>query len=179
VRAACLQGSCETSGRGSIPQAARPGIRGPRAFVISSKPMKTAVALLLTAQLVAPNITIPQVMSAKFSTAAPIKAGRKGNVTVAFNLTKGYKINREPTITLELTPPAGVTLAEKSIDASPIDKKSKDEYYVDLPTLNVGVTAAKAGRYEVPGKLIYFFCSTSDGFCSKQTVDVKMPLQVE
>ena len=141
--------------------------------------MKTALALLLIAQLVAPNVTIPQVMSAKFSSAAPIKAGRKANLTVTFNLMKGYKINREPTITLDVTPVTGVTLDTKSIDASPIDKKSKDEYYVDLPTLSVGLTAAKAGRYELPGKLTYFFCSTSDGFCSKQTVDVKIPLQVE
>jgi hypothetical protein len=101
------------------------------------------------------------------------------NVTVSFDLHKNYKINREPTITLELTPVAGVNLESKSIDASPVDKKATDEYFVDLPTLRVGVTAAKAGKYEVPGKLTYFFCSKSDGFCSKQTIDVKIPLQVE
>ena len=141
--------------------------------------MKTALALLLMTQLVAPTIKIPQVMSAKFSSAAPVKAGRKANLTVSFNLMKGYKINREPTISLDITPVTGVTLDAKSIEASSIDKKSKDEYYVDLPTLTVGLTAAKAGKYEMPGKLTYFFCSTSDGFCSKQTVDVKIPLQVE
>ena len=141
--------------------------------------MKTALALLLMAQLVAPTVTIPQVMSAKFSSAAPIKAGRKANLTVSFNLMKGYKINREPTISLDITPVTGVTLDAKSLEASSIDKKSKDEYYVDLPTLTVGLTATKAGKYELPGKLTYFFCSTSDGFCSKQTVDVKIPLQVE
>ena len=141
--------------------------------------MKTALALLLVAQLVAPNVKIPQVMSAKFSSAAPIKAGRKANLTVSFNLMKGYKINREPTISLDITPVTGVTLDAKSIEASSIDKKSTDEYYVDLPTLTVGLMAAKTGKYELPGKLTYFFCSTSDGFCSKQTVDVKIPLQVE
>jgi Thiol:disulfide interchange protein DsbD, N-terminal len=141
--------------------------------------MKTVLALFLMAQLVAPNVTIPQVMSAKFSSAAPIKAGRKANLTVSFDLKKGYKINREPTISLDITPVNGVKLDAKSIEASSIDKKSKDEYYVDLPTLTVGLTAAKAGKYELPGKLTYFFCSTSDGFCSKQTVDVKIPLQVE
>jgi hypothetical protein len=141
--------------------------------------MKTALALLLMAQLVAPNITIPQVMSAKFTSASPIKAGRKANVTVNFILHSGYKINREPTITLDVTPVTGVTLASKSIEASPVDKKATDEYYVDLPTMSVGVTAAKPGKYELPGKLTYFFCSKSDGFCAKQTVDVKIPLQVE
>jgi len=80
--------------------------------------MKTALALLLMAQLVAPNVKIPQVMSAKFSSAAPIKAGRKANLTVSFNLMKGYKINREPTISLDITPVTGVTLDAKSIEAS-------------------------------------------------------------
>jgi hypothetical protein len=141
--------------------------------------MKTALALLLMAQLVAPNVT-SQVMSAKFSTAAPIKAGRKANLTVSFSVKSGYKVQRDPvSISLDITPVTGVTVDAKSIDASPIDKKSKDEYYVDLPTLTVGLTAAKAGKYELPGKLTYYYCSISDGFCSKQTVDVKIPLQVE
>jgi hypothetical protein len=141
--------------------------------------MQTALTLLLMAQLVAPNVTIPQVMSAKFSTAGPVKAGRKANVTVSFDLLNGYKINRDPTITLSVTPVPGVNVEKTSVEASPLDKKSKDEYYVDLPTLKLGFTAAKVGKYEVPGKLTYFFCSKSDGFCSKQTVDVKIPLQVE
>jgi hypothetical protein len=141
--------------------------------------MKMAVALFLLAQLVGPKATLPQVMSAKFSSPASIKAGQKANVTVAFDVLKQYKINRDPTITLVVTPVAGVKLTSTTIEASPVDKKSKDEYYVDLPTLQVGVTAAKAGKYELPGKLTYFFCSKADGFCSKQTIDVKIPVQAE
>jgi hypothetical protein len=141
--------------------------------------MKLAVALFLLAQLVGPKATLPQVMSAKFSSPASIKAGQKANVTVAFDVLKQYKINRDPTITLVVTPVAGMKLASTTIEASPVDKKSKDEYYVDLPTLQVGVTAAKAGKYELPGKLTYFFCSKVDGFCSKQTIDVKIPVQAE
>ena len=150
-----------------------------RAFVVLSHGMKTALTLLMMVQLVAPNITLPQVMSARFTPVSPVKAGRKANVTVSFILKDGYKINREPTITLDVTPLAGITLASKSLEAPSVDKKSTDEYFVDLPTLTLGVTAAKAGKYELPGKLTYFFCSKSDGFCSKQTVDVKIPLQVE
>ena len=40
-------------------------------------------------------------------------------------------------------------------------------------------TAAKAGDYEVPGKLVYFFCSKNDGFCSRQVLDIKIPIKVE
>ena len=148
-------------------------------FMVISNTMKTALTLLLLAQLVSPGGGLPQVMSAKFSSAGPIKAGRKADVTVSFNVVNGFKINRDPRVSLALTPVAGITLEKKSLEASPVDPKSKDEYFVDLPTLKVGVTAAKAGKYELPGKLTYFFCSKSDGFCSKQTVDVKIPLQVE
>jgi hypothetical protein len=141
--------------------------------------MRAALTLALVVQLVAPNVRLPQVMTANFSTAAPIKAGQKGNVTVSFSVLKDYKINRDPTITLAMTPVSGVKLASTTIEASPVDKKSTDEYYVDLPTLRIGLTVAKPGRYELPGKLTYFFCSKTDGFCSKQTVDVKIPLQAE
>lgn len=141
--------------------------------------MKIALITLLLAQLVAPNGGLPQVMSAKFSTPPSMKAGRKADVTVSFNVVNGYKINRDPKVSLAVTPVAGITLEKKAVEASPVDPKSRDEYYVDLPTLKVGVTAAKAGKYELPGKLTYFFCSKKDGFCSKQTVDVKIPLQVE
>ena len=141
--------------------------------------MKMTLAILLWAQLVAPKVTLPQVMSAKFAAAGPVKVGKKADVTVSFNVIDGFKINRDPTISLAITPITGVKVEKTSIEASPIDKKSKDEYYVDVPTLKVGLTAARAGKYEVPGKLTYFFCSKADGFCSKQTVDVKIPLQVE
>ena len=141
--------------------------------------MKTLAALILLAQLVAPNVTLPQIMSAKFGTATPVKAGRKASVTVSFNVLNGYKINRDPAFTLTLTSVPGVNLAASTIEASPVDSKSTDEYYVDIPTLSLAFTATRAGKYELPGKLTYFFCSKADGFCSKQTVDVKIPLQVE
>ena len=98
---------------------------------------------------------------------------------MSFKVINGYMINRDPKVSLAVTPVAGVTLEKKAIEASPVDPKSKDEYYVDLPTLKVGVTAAKPGKYELPGKLTYFFCNKADGFCAKQTVDVKIPLLVE
>ncbi len=141
--------------------------------------MKIAFTILLLAQLVSPGGALPQVMSAKFSDATPIKAGRKADVTVSLKVINGFKINREPTVSLAVTPVAGIALEKKSIEASSVDPKSRDEYYVDLPTLKVGLTASRAGKYELPGKLTYFFCSKTDGFCSKQTVDIKIPLLVE
>ncbi len=134
--------------------------------------------MLLFSQLSAPGGGLPQVMTPDYKPAAPLAAGRKGSVIVSFNLMKGYAINKTPPVSLKLTPVPGLKLDKTDFVSDPNDPKSKDEYYVDLPTLKVPVTASKAGRYEIPGKLVYFFCSKADGFCSRQVVDVKVPLTV-
>ena len=137
-------------------------------------------AFVLLSQLVnAPGNELPQVMSLDSKAVASAKAGRKSDITVGFTLLKGFVINRTPPVSLKLTETPGVTLQKMSFTSSPDDPKSKDEYYVDLPTIKIPVLAAKAGKYEIPGKLTYFFCSKSDGFCSRQVFDVKIPLQVQ
>jgi hypothetical protein len=139
----------------------------------------TLGVLLLLSQLVAaPGNELPQVMGLD-SKVATLKAGIKADVPVGFSVKNGFVINRTPPISLKLTAIPGVTLGATSFTSSPDDPKSKDEYYVDVPTLKVPVTAAKAGKYEIPGKLTYFFCSKADGFCSRQVYDVKIPLTVQ
>ena len=142
--------------------------------------MHFVLGILLMAQLSLPAGTAPpQVMTASFKTVAVAKAGQKADIAVSFSVIKPYAINRTPQITLKLTEVPGLILAKAEIAASSDDPKSKDEYFVNLPTIHVVATAAKPGKYEVPGKLTYFFCNKSDGYCAKQTMDVKVPLQVQ
>jgi hypothetical protein len=142
--------------------------------------LKLALGVMLVAgQLSGPGGALPQILHPDFKTAAPVKAGKRAEVTVSFTATKGFSVDRTLPLTLKLTAVPGVTLAKADLAASPNDPKAKDQYYVDLPTIKVAVTAAKAGKYEVPGKLKYFFCSKADGFCSFQVLDVKIPVQVE
>jgi hypothetical protein len=142
--------------------------------------MQFVFGVLLMAQLSLPTgAAQPQVMTASFKPVAVVKAGQKADIAVSFNVIKPYAINRTPQITLKLTEVSGVKLAKAEITASSVDPKSKDEYFVDLPTIHVVATAAKPGKYEVPGKVTYFFCNKSDGYCAKQTMDVKVPLQVQ
>jgi len=142
--------------------------------------MQFVFGILLMAQLSLPSgATPPQVMSASFKPLAVVKAGQKADIAVSFSVIKNYGINRTPQITLKLAEVPGVKFAKAEISATSVDPKSKDEYFVDLPTIHVVATAAKAGKYELPGKLTYFFCNKSDGYCAKQTVDVKIPLQVQ
>jgi|GEM_PF-1319325 len=142
--------------------------------------MQFILGIFLLAQLsLPPGASLPQVMSASFKPAALVKAGQKADIAVSFNVIKGFVIDRDPQITLKLTEVPGVKLAKAEITAPSTDPKSKDEYFVDLPVIHVQATASKAGNYELPGKLTYFFCNKSDGFCSKQTIDVKIPLKVQ
>ena len=136
-------------------------------------------AIFFMAQLSDPGGGLPQVLHPDYKSDAPVKAGKKSDVTVSFNLLKGFAINKVPPISLKLTAVRGVALEKTDFATPSEDPKSKDEYYVDLPSIKVPVTAAKAGQYEIPGKLVYFFCSKTDGFCSRQTVDVKIPVTVQ
>lgn len=134
---------------------------------------------LIAAQLTGPANTLPQVLTPGYKAATPIQAGKKGEMTMSFSLLTGYAINRTPPISLTLKSVSGLTLEKTEFTTPSADPKSKDEYYVDLPTLKIPVRAAKAGNYEIPGKLVYFFCSKKDGFCSRQAIDIKVPVTVQ
>ena len=139
--------------------------------------LKTVLgAMLVLAQLSAPGNGLPQVLTSAYKSTTPIVAGKKGEVAVSFSLLKDFAINRTPQMSLKLEAVPGVKLDKLVFMSSPDDPKSKDEYYVDLPVLKVPFTATKAGKYEIPGKLTYFFCSKTDGFCSRQVIDVKVPV---
>ncbi|PYR87038.1 MAG: hypothetical protein DMG18_01035 [Acidobacteria bacterium] len=126
--------------------------------------LKLALGLMvLFSQLSGPGGGLPQILQPDFKATAPIKAGKRGEVTVSFTALKGYAVDRTLPMTLKLTAVPGVTLVKNELTAPSIDPKSKDQYYVDLPVIKVPVSADKPGKYEIPGKLTYFFCSKADG----------------
>ena len=129
--------------------------------------------LVLLLQLTGLGNGLPAVLKSDMKPVT-VKAGQKAEVTIAFNLMDGYAINRTPPMNLKLTTVPGLTLLKVEFTTSPDDPKSKDEYYVDLPSIKVPVTVAKPGRYEIPGKLVYFFCSKADGFCARNVLDFKI-----
>jgi hypothetical protein len=135
--------------------------------------------MFVFSQLSGPGGSLPQILRPDFKPASSIKAGKRFEVTVSFTAAKGYSIDRTLPLTLKLTAVPGLAFEKADLAASGDDPKAKDNYYVDLPTIKVPFTASKAGKYEVPAKLKYFFCSKTDGFCSFQVLDVKIPVSVE
>jgi hypothetical protein len=134
--------------------------------------------ILLLSQLLSLGGGLPQVMEANYSDDA-VEAGATGEVVVSFDVLDGYVINRVPPVQLKLQPVEGLVHDAANLVSPSEDPKSTDEYYVDVPTFDVEVEAAMAGDYEIPGQLVYFFCSKSDGFCSRQIVDVVIPVTAE
>ena len=141
--------------------------------------LTTALGVVLfLAQLSGPGASLPQILHPEYK-ATTLKAGNKGDVIISFGVKEGFMINHTPPISLKLTNVPGVTLDKTALTTLPGDSKSKDEYFVEVPTLKVALTAAKAGKYEIPGKLKYFFCSKADLYCSVQDLDVKIPVNVQ
>ena len=115
--------------------------------------------MFVFSQLSGAGSSLPQILHPDFKPAPSIKAGKRFEVIVSFTAAKGYSIDRTLPLTLKLVAVPGLAFEKTDLSASPDDPKAKDNYYVDLPTIKVLFTAAKAGKYEVPGKLKYFFCS--------------------
>lgn len=136
-------------------------------------------AMLFLFQLSGPGTVLPQILRPEFKQPEPVEVGMPAEVTVSFSLLKGYAVNRMPPMNLKLEAINDVILSETDFKTTPEDPKSQDEYYVDLPTIKVPVTVQKKGNYEIPGKLVYFYCSKSDGFCARQVLDIKVPVTAQ
>jgi hypothetical protein len=135
--------------------------------------------ILLAAQLTATGGRLPDVIDAEYS-GEHVVVGQDGEVVVSLNIMEGYKINHNPPMQLKLESVSGLTLAATSFVSPPLDTDDPlDVYYEDVPDFTVGVIAARAGTYKVPGELVYFFCSTADGFCARHTLDVMVPVVAE
>ena len=99
-------------------------------------------ALFVWSQLTATGGALPQVLNPAYKTASPVQIGRKAEVTMSFTVTRGYVINRTPPISLKVSPTAGVALDKMEFSTPETDPKSKDEYYAELPSIRIPVTAS-------------------------------------
>ena len=134
--------------------------------------------MLLSQLQLAGGIELPQIVEPKYSGRA-VKAGSTATVEVSLAVRDGFLINRIPQMQLVLEPVDGVALAETTLLSPTEDPKSTDSYYVDVPGFTVSLRAARTGTFEIPGELVYFFCSKADGYCARQTADVKIPVRAE
>ena len=135
------------------------------------------IGLFLLSQLqLSGAIDLPQIIEPEF-TGTTVSAGSPSVIEVALEVRDGFLINRIPQMQLNLETVDGMTLAETRFVSSSEDPKSTDTYYVDVPGFAIGVEALRPGQFKIPGELVYFFCNKADGYCSRQIVEVEIPVR--
>src|SRR5262249_28943646 len=88
--------------------------------------MRLALGLMFfVSQLTGPGSALPQILHPDFKPTVPLKAGKRGEVTVSFTAVKGYAIDRTLPLTLKLTAVPGVALSKSDLAASGNDPKAK------------------------------------------------------
>jgi hypothetical protein len=105
-----------------------------------------------------------------------IKPGRTAQLIINFKPKKGIHINLDPPIEIEL---------EKSFASKgkiEIPKLKKEGYLNPEKPLKQTITLKKnisPGTHTLKGKLNYFYCSDSEGWCSRFTQDFKLNIIVK
>ena len=115
---------------------------------------------------------------------APRKAGALGHVTVLFSpLDPDVHVNEEPAPRLKLDLSQAV-LVDKQ--APPPDKAAEwdpdNPRYLDLGKpvkfpVAFSPTAPRGGQI-VKGTIVYFYCSSREGWCRRGTAEVEVPVTV-
>lgn len=119
-------------------------------------------------------------------TVSPQSAAPGEPVTVHLELRpiEGVKLNRYPKVKLQVPAQEGlVAAAEAAVgnNAPPPADKMNTNYFEQFEGLDIELTldgAATAGRHEIDGKLVYFYCMPASGFCAPHRTAVKIPLSV-
>jgi hypothetical protein len=92
--------------------------------------------------------------------------GDSGLIMINFKSDENYYINMEPIPTVKLDSNKIIASVGKVL----LNKSKKPEYADISKPAKVPFTLSKAirkGKYEIKGTLTYFFCSGTEGWCSK------------
>ena len=96
------------------------------------------------------------------ATTKQLKVGQEGAWGLQIIAKNGFKVSDETPLTATLSAPPGLTLkSTKLLRKDALDPKSK------TPEWKVGLSAAKAGTYEITADLVFFLCT--DKLCQRMT----------
>ncbi len=103
----------------------------------------------------------------------------KTSVAVSFHLTpsEGIHINTSPAIEFVLAKDSPYELSGK-----PQYKKSKKDYLDHTMPVTITLNAKKnsiAGKTLIKGKLNYFYCSDTEGWCSRFSQPVEITVEIK
>jgi hypothetical protein len=106
-----------------------------------------------------------------------LKAGSTGELIVSFKPKGGIHINVDPPVTIKLDSSETVTSTGKTFVPAP----TKEKYLDITKPVKQQFTIAKTtqpGKITLKGIISYFYCSGSDGWCSRFKQPFEIPLAV-
>jgi hypothetical protein len=106
------------------------------------------------------------------------KPGSTGELEIRFKTKEGIHINFEPPISLKFDSTALLYKVEKLN----VPRKPKQEYLNTAQPLIQKFTLAKnisTGTSIIKGTLTYFYCSGSDGWCSRFKYPFEVPIKIK
>jgi hypothetical protein len=109
------------------------------------------------------------------ASAAKVKAGGKGSVTLEIALKQGAHVSEQAPMKIELT---GKQVEPEKVKLTLADSvnKSKAGEFVN-PKFEVPFAARAAGKGGVDAKMTFFICT--EKICSRQQKTVSIPVEVE
>lgn len=154
-----------------------------RAFALVAAALLAGVELAVAAPAPSASGSEPAAYRIEVSPAS-VAPGETVEVRLLLEPAAGIKINKYPKIRLKIPAAPGVVgEAEGSVgsDAAPPPDQLESNYFKSLDPVRATVRVvdtAHAGTHEVEGKLSYYYCVASSGYCAPAKVPVKFPIRV-
>ncbi|MBI5475238.1 MAG: hypothetical protein HY964_00710 [Ignavibacteriales bacterium] len=107
-----------------------------------------------------------------------LPAGSTGEIEIKFKPKKDIHINFEPPISVKFDSSSLFSKVEKLN----VPRKPKEEYLNTSKPVTQKFTLSKnihPGKQTVKGTLIYFYCSGSDGWCSRFKYPFEVTLKIK
>jgi len=149
--------------------------------------LAAALAAALGTAAPADNVKPPEKPADVLVTVTPERSNPGGEVRVRVRLEpiRGVKINRYPKIKLTVPEQAGLVAAGEAEvgNAAPPPPGGDPEanYYDRVDPLDLSLTldpAIAPGHHEIEGRLVYAYCVSASGFCTRTKVPLRIPLTI-
>ena len=118
------------------------------------------------------------ILQARFSKQA-VASGVEGKLQIDLAVKEGFKVAKRPAPKLQINPHARFEVVVGGFNESIASKDA--DYFGGFKPLEVRIAPAKttqAGKYSLEAKLMYFYCSEIDKYCSRSVEALTIPVEV-
>jgi hypothetical protein len=118
------------------------------------------------------------ILQPRFSQQA-MASGVEGKLQIELVVKEGFKVAKRPAPKLQISPNARFEVLVGGFNESVASKDA--DYFGGFKPLELRIAPAKttqAGKYSLEAKLMYFYCSEIDKYCSRSVEALSIPVEV-